>query len=655
MASFFNTKVSVGGDIPTLLNVDALRNYLPRGLRDGASVIVSGQVEPGDKNGGVYVWQDSNNDPDDGLYTVKPVASIAAGRWVQMFGKGADGQGLADVTAPGGAALIGTNKGNLQDLLDDTLTYVTPQMLGAKDDGSTSAHAAFLSLSNSNKTMRVPAGTYLIDNSEPRQIDFYSGEVLFEPGAKLVFTDQTKIGFFFFKGSPKVRGVTLTTRDAPTERQHNAAMLRFDYTTDAVVSDVVIERGAGAGILVLQGTGFRGNNIVIRNTLADGFDFFNASDFTLSDLYTENTGDDGLGVVSYKDGPQIQRGTLSNINVKQSRTRGISFIGAANVVLTNFLIEETQGDGLIVERDDTAVTHTPDHIQVSGGIIRRPGQRTIDTNYTGDRFGVKVGNSGTVIINDVTIIDGKSRGFSATSAETNAHLSIDNIRVEGCGDEGFFVFNHPSWTYGTITAIGTRTIGIRSLNVARMIGTRRIAINATNDNSARAIWDANNGFQMPGTAVIEDTRNPAKGIVYRVEGNGKGSAGQVEWNISNGGYYEEVVAPNMTIPPSYAPRRNDVSPGSGDIVLSPNDALDRRINDALTQEVAVILPQFGTYHGMTVSVTRYDGSGTFGVVFKDPNNSNNIVTSIPAGSAMKNSVMWDVNQNAWRAAGKTTL
>lgn len=538
------------------------------------------------------------------------------------------------------------------------LRPTTPQELrGVPNDGSASVHAAFLALESTNRDMIVPPGDYLYDNSVFRLIHYYEGEITFAPGARLIATDATKPLFYFVGGSPKVRGLTCTTRDDPATvgRQNNSAMLRFDDTTDAICSDVVIERGAGAGILVSRGTGFRGNNIVVRDTLADGFDFFNASDFSLSNLLTLNTGDDGLGIVSYADGPAIYRGTLSSIMVRESGTRGISFIGCTNVVLTGFVIEDTQGDGIIVERDDTSVTHTPTGVRIMNGVIKRAGQRVINPNYGGDKYGLKIGQSGTVDVIGVTIVDAFSRGLSATSSEGNAHLYTDGVRVETAGDEGFHVFQHKSWAYGTITALDTRVEGVRTVSVDRLVGDRRIVIRASKGGgNFRAISDINNAFQDPGRAYIEDLRGPATGTVFRVEGNGTGSTGSVEWHQA-GAFYTEFVAPNMTIPARNAVKRDDISPGVGSILLNPPQSWDRKVYDVVTADIIVGLPTFGVAHGDEVSVSRYDGSGTYTISFQDRNNSNTVVTTIPPGTPMKNTVWYDAVAGRWRARGKTNL
>lgn len=550
------------------------------------------------------------------------------------------------------------------------LRPTTPQELrgiqaldGVPNEDSVSAHTAFLALEGTDRDMIVPPGDYLYDNSEPRQINYYTGELKFAPGARLIFTHLDRMGLFFFGGSPTVRGVRLTTLVEPTERVNDAAMLRFDFTTNAIASDIVVERGAGAGILVRGGTGFGGDNITVENTLADGFDFFNHSQGRLSGLTAFNVGDDGLGCVSYVYAgsdptdlaPQGNGLTLSDIQVRSTRTRGISFIGYANCTLNGFIVEDTQGDGVIIERDDPAQTHTPTGITISNGLITNAGQRIIDLDYSGNKYGIKVGQSGSVSVSDVNVVNSRSCGVNATSSELNAHLYINGVRVETAGDEGFYFYNHRSVTYGVITAQDTRLEGIRTLSVDRLVGIKRVAIRASKaGGSFRAVWDESNAFQDPGTTIIEDLNGPATGFIYRVAGTGRGSVGQVQWNQS-GSFYNELVAPYMTIPSREFVKRDDVSPGSGDIFLSPYDAWQRSIYAPVTANITVGLPTVGMTHGDEVSIARYNSTGTFSVDFRDRNNGDALVTSIPPGTAMINRVRWDAVNSRWLAAGKSNL
>lgn len=182
MTSFSNANISVGGDLPVLANIDALRNYTPRGLRSGASVILSGQITPGDANGGVYIWSDASTSADDGYTVVKPVSGFSAGRWLLSIGKGngsvgpqgptgPQGQGLPDLTGSAGSALVGylnSGAGAVPTTVGQTLAQqpIVAAQYGAKFDGTSDDTAALQNAINAahslGRTLLLPAGTALI-------------------------------------------------------------------------------------------------------------------------------------------------------------------------------------------------------------------------------------------------------------------------------------------------------------------------------------------------------------------------------------------------------------------------------------------------------------------------------------------------------------
>ncbi|WP_157220628.1 collagen-like protein [Flavisphingomonas formosensis] len=111
-SSSFN--VRFGGYIDSVTNVEALRNYPTFKLSDGDVVIVTGNIEPADGDGGFYTWLEAATDPDDGLIVVKPNDS-SSGRWKMSAGRGPKGdtgeqgekgdqgpQGVQGVTGPVG-------------------------------------------------------------------------------------------------------------------------------------------------------------------------------------------------------------------------------------------------------------------------------------------------------------------------------------------------------------------------------------------------------------------------------------------------------------------------------------------------------------------------------------------------------------------------
>lgn len=536
---------------------------------------------------------------------------------------------------------------------------ITPQDLGAVADGTTPAQNAFLALSATNRPMLVPPGDYFIDNSSIRQINAYTGELTFSPGARLIFSDNTKKGLYFVGGSPKIRGVTLTTAVAPTTRQLDAPMIDLYLCTDPIISDVVVERGAGAGVLVRTCTGLRANNIVVRNTLADGMDLFNCSDFQVSNVLTDTTGDDGFAALDYADQPVSQRGVLTNIICRNSNARGITINGPTNVTLDGFLIEETQGSGLMIEEDATAGIRVPTAIRVANGTIRRAGQRFTNPSYTGNKYGIEVGQSGTVDLLNITVGDSNTRGLSASSTQGNAHLTTIGIRIETAGAQGFHINGQTAWTFDNILAQDAAGEGIYTHAVKRLIGGLRIVVRAaTIGGNFRAIHDDGNDFLSVQKNVIVDDREAPTGYIYRADGATEGSVGTFDWQI-NGAFYYDNFAPYLVNQGHSGPRRDGLSmPTGSPEIINADSTLDRYILGALTADKSFTLPANGQFHGMKVSVARYDVTGTNTVSLIDPNNGSAVVTTIPAGTGAvptKATVWWDAVTSRWRADGKIPL
>ncbi|WP_312487143.1 right-handed parallel beta-helix repeat-containing protein [Sphingomonas sp.] len=536
---------------------------------------------------------------------------------------------------------------------------ITPQDLGAVADGTTPAQDAFLALSATNRPMLVPPGEYFIDNSSIRQINAYTGELTFAPGARLIFSDNTKKGLYFVGGSPKIRGVTLTTAVASTTRQLDAPMIDLYLCTDPIISDVVVERGAGAGVLVRTCTGLRANNIVVRNTLADGMDLFNCSDSKVANVLTDTTGDDGFAALDYADQPVSQRVILTNIICRNSNARGITINGPTNLTLDGFLIEETQGSGLMIEEDATAGIRVPTGIKVSNGTIKRAGQRAPNPSYTGNKYGIEVGESGTVDLTNVTVVDAKTRGVSASSGQGNAHLTTIGVRVETAGTQGFNVDGQTAWTFDDIHAQDTAAQGFYTHDVRRIVGGIRTAVRTCKTGgNFRAIHDDSNAFLSVKRNVIIDDQAPPTGYIYRADGGTEGSVGTFDWQV-NGAFYYDNFAPYLVNHGHSGPRRDGLSmPTGSPEIINADSTLDRYILGALTADKSFTLPANGQFHGMKVSVARYDVAGTNTVSLIDPNNGSAVVTTIPAGTGAvptKATVWWDAVTSRWRADGKIPL
>lgn len=119
-------------------NIAALRSLDPATLTNDDLALLPGYFTPGDRGGGMFVWQTKTNAPDDGGQVIQPGNKPPAGRWVRVFNGnvpnvkmwGATGDGkLGDDTSRIQKAIRATKEGPARELLFPTGTYIVTNTL----------------------------------------------------------------------------------------------------------------------------------------------------------------------------------------------------------------------------------------------------------------------------------------------------------------------------------------------------------------------------------------------------------------------------------------------------------------------------------------------------------------------------------------------
>lgn len=530
------------------------------------------------------------------------------------------------------------------------MSVITPQMLGVPGDGSGSIHPALLALAGTRMTMAFPSGTYLLDNLTLHQINDYTGTLRFASGARLICRHADRTGLYFYGGAPRIEGLMLITRRLSTTRQLDAPMLYLNSSVGPVLTNVTIEGGAGAGIVLRQSHDASLSHIIVRDVLADGLDLFNCSRFTVSDVSTDGTGDDGVAVLDYRDGPRITGGMLRNIRVRNSDTRGITMVGPAGVTLDGFQIENTRGSGLLIGEDATNGLRVPDACTAINGVIRRAGHRAVAGSYSGNQYGIEVARSDRVELHNIQIIDSATRGLSATSDRPGALLITTRISVEGAKAEGIHVRNQTAWSFDAITASDTGGAGIYAGRIARLRGGVRTAIRAAQSGVPnRAIWDEDNGNQSVAENRIIDVQDQPTGFVYYCQGAGTGSVGRFIWSV-NGPFYYDVNARGMIV--SGQPR--DAGPADltvGDTVtLGPLDPETQQLKGVATRPMTIILPRYGQFPGMAVTIMRSADNGPSIVRLIDGSRPGQPIATLPGDRAATRTIYWNAIASRWQAS-----
>ena len=190
------------------------------------------------------------------------------------------------------------------------------------------------------------------------------------------------------------------------------------------ISGITITGSAAAGIFVNGAQHFSIKDVRVSRTRADGVHMTAAAgNGVLDNIRTEETGDDGVAVVSYS-GDAAPCHDIAETNVTVAGTtwgRGISVVGGSGVTVRGFTVSNTSAAGLYVATEGSPYfTRSVDHVDVGGGSITAANR---EPTVVHGAILVAAGNPGTSVqgvnISDVSI------AATAPTAERNVALVDD--------------------------------------------------------------------------------------------------------------------------------------------------------------------------------------------------------------------------------------
>jgi len=378
----------------------------------------------------------------------------------------------------GGAAFAGLALvGSAAPALAQTTATPAPDLGISKNNAPAENRANLVkALSGSSASVHFPAGDYLVDNSDSYiVITGFSGTLTMEAGARFVFTDNTKRGLNFLRGSGAVfEGLTSAFRVRPPSRVGSEECIFFSEATDVTVRRADIDGSAAAGLLFGRCIRPSVDGAKIRNTRADGLHFANCQDARANNVLVENSGDDGVAFLNYAGGPDNHGGLATNVTVKGSQSRGIAVVGQRNVTVRGFYVEGTASSGLYCAQEASYNTRTPSNVIFESGAVYYAGR----VNATRpNRNGITFSNVASVTFNDITVGAPFARGVSGTAPGgvvsinrvvvrnvpqsgfdmTGGIYRLHNLTAESTGQAGIYVGRSASLTYGTLIARNTAT------------------------------------------------------------------------------------------------------------------------------------------------------------------------------------------------------
>ena len=244
----------------------------------------------------------------------------------------------------------------------------------------------------------------------------------------------------------QLRGLELTAQ--ATRRGSKLAQARvLVQGRGAKVIDNRVIGATAAGIMIRGARDFSVTGNYVAKTLSDGI---HSTDGAVSGCIarnvTDETGDDGIAVVSYLNSPRcakilIEENSVSNI----SWARGISVVGSADVVVRRNKVTGTgRAAGIIVTREDSFNTYGVDRVIVADNAVSevarrfnwaekdQTGQATIDVNaYAAPVARLQVRK---VVISGNTLADGRTDGIRLLGGV--CETTITDNQVQGMGGVG---------------------------------------------------------------------------------------------------------------------------------------------------------------------------------------------------------------------------
>lgn len=238
------------------------------------------------------------------------------------------------------------------------------------------------------------------------------------------------------------------TRQDPFEAQRITVFNATDWTID----QVNIDSSAAAGIMMAGSSNGVISNSKVSNTLADSIHVTGGSSFiTITKNVVNNSGDDGIAVVSYgHDALSHDVVATGNKITNNKWGRGMTVVGGSNVRYeNNFVSNVPQWSCFLIAQEGAYNTHPGSNIVIKNNTVENCGG-------TGGHAGIfLIGdnkpNTNITVQNNLVLQTGSKPTISVVGQ--NSNVVLENNKVQGVAvyvQTPSQVTKNVAWTSGTV-------------------------------------------------------------------------------------------------------------------------------------------------------------------------------------------------------------
>jgi hypothetical protein len=421
---------------------------------------------------------------------------------------------------------------------------------GATGDGQTNDSPALQSIINNNPNAVIyfPPGNYVLDNPSANQAGLlfsgFQGTAVMAAGARfLCDTATTSAGQCI--DIENSSGATFDNFRIGYLDEQNLPLSRNDAISNAILvgnsttlnfANTTVEASTGSGIWVTDSTNISFlNGTSVANTAADGLHFENVGSATLVGYTSTNTGDDGLSATNISTTTPNCGLNATNIQIYESKSRGIAVAGACGSTFSNFYIANTANSGLGIGQDPTINSLVPKNSTFSNGTVVNAGQYPSTISSLKDCIDVSLSDTTSVsnvecsnpLLDGLYVFDGANQvtisGVTSDTAGNVGFQAVDstNVSLSNTVNRNSLSAGYSFQTTQNGTLVGAGTCSSGDYGFYHSTATNYAESNlmsfdsAENSSTHRVWWAENSSDQVSvnGLSILDDQTHSAADVV----------------------------------------------------------------------------------------------------------------------------------------------